>query len=734
MSSVGALGGQVQNAALTIATADRVALATGKAVTVAFTLQTALAIGDLVTINYPSGFFLAGVATPFTQSPASIFTTPGSPIGATSFTVTAAAVAAVGTYTLTFTAITMGPPQMSDSMFSISTTRDCVSTVTSTGSIGGIVSATTLTIAAVDRVSAVNRKIVIGFNLATALVSTGTADTITIRFPVDFISGTPATPVTGTITPSAAAMAGPVLVLTATAAIPLGPQTITVCGLTLANFVTDGGALVTVTTSKDYTNTCASVPTIGSTFTSVTGLSMSIPFTSRSVNTVVTPVFVFKTTALIPEIILRSSGGCAAALNSISVSWPLGFFAFTPAGACGTQTPFAVSGLPSGYSLSSVVDGTFVLTGSASIAAGSAIALTVSGVSLKSTAFGGDDRGITVVTTTDVIAASAATGPISGYQVTAVSLPTCRSSAIDCQPFVITFNSLATVAPGQTILITFSDTAAHMPLSGTPDAFTLGGVLFTGSTGANAITLTADSRTGSFVPGSSAITLTLTGMKITTTTLGEAALIPVYMSAGGAAILNPSFTSSYASMLVATGTTTTTTSLQIDKPFPGVTGARATVSFTTTTALSAGGEIFLSLPLGFFVAFSPVINSCIPPTESGKFTATTATPCVIMSARNIQTIPSATRQSYAMIQVTIDSGTLLAGANSFVLSGVTLSAAAVAASTTFRVTTLSDVCSLGAVTTGSISNSNPGGPAASSATSAIVCMAISLGSLLLTML
>ena len=70
---------------------------------------------------------------------------------------------------------------------------------------------------------------------------------------------------------------------------------------------------------------------------------------------------------------------------------------------------------------------------------------------------------------------------------------------------------------------------------------------------------------------------------------------------------------------------------------------------------------------------------------------------------------------YDSVEVTVTAGSLPAGSNSFVLSGVNLNVAAVAASTAFAVTTSQDVCSLGAVSTGSISNSNPGGTASSAA-------------------
>jgi len=747
-SNIGAIGGRVQNAGMTIATTDRVAAATAKPVTVTFTTQTALAIGDTVVISYPAGFFLAGVATAFTQSPLAIFTSPGAVIGANSFAVTAAAIAPTGTYTLTFTAITMGPPTPTSMAFFVSTTRDCASSTTATGVIGGIVTAPTLTIADVDRVATVNRRISIGFTLTTGLVSTPIADTITIQFPASFISGTPATPVTGSIQPTAAAITiTNQLVLTAAAAIAAGAQTIVVCGLILSSFtdLPSTSNLIRVTTSKDYTNVCLNTPNVGTMPTAVTAVSMSIPFASRSVNTVVTPVITFTTTAAISPVTLTASGGCGLATNFISITWPAGFFVATPlipvSGTCATLAAFQVTGAPTGYTLSAFTDGRFVLTGTTAIPAATVIALTFNGVSLSSSPTGGSDVGISVTTTADTTAATGSTGPVSGYQVTAVSLPTCRSSTTACQNFVITFNSLATVNAGDKIVITFSTdvgSGANMPLAGAPDAFMLGTALFTGGITANVLTLTSDARTGSFVPGATAITLTLTGMQIKATTLDNMGVIPVYMSAftGGVdyPIASRQQTSVFAARMSQTGAATTTTSLRIDRPFPGVTGASATVSFTTTSGVSQNSQIFMMLPKGFFVTFSSVVNSCLVTTTGLSFTATTSTPCATLSATNIMPFTGASGVRSDMIIVTVDSGSLNAGANSFVLSGVTLSAGAVAASTTFSVLTSSDICSANAVTTGSISNSNPGGPGASSAASAVLCIALSLISLLVMML
>jgi len=424
-------------------------------------------------------------------------------------------------------------------------------------------------------------------------------------------------------------------------------------------------------------------------------------------------------------------------MNSITIGWPAGFFTLTSQAASGCTAAPVLSAegalITAGYKVDTFGDGGFVLKGTAPLTAG-VITVTFSGVTLKSTAVAGTDDGITVVTkmgaTTVDAAGTGATGAISGYQVTAVSLPTCQISTTTCQPFVITFMSRAKVTSGGTIVITFTDkagTGTEMPLSGKPNAFMYQGVLFTGDISTNVLTLTAASNTGEFEFDGTSVTLTLTGMQIKAATPSSRGPVYVFMGSG--------FAASYSAMLAPTGTTTKTTSLVIDRPFPGVTGAQATVSFTTTTALTAAGSdvIYMSLPVGFFAAFSTVRTCTNAAFTSGKYSASSALTCVTLAATNVRTVTPDMGSKYDLVEVSVTAGSLPAGSNSFVLTGVNLNVAAVAASTAFSVTTSQDVCSLGAVSTGSISNSNPGGTA-SSAASAVLSIVLSLSIYLVILL
>jgi len=729
MSTLGAIGGQVQNAGMTIAAADRVVGATGKTVIVTFTTQTALAIADMVTIYYPLGFFLAGATTTFTQSPAAIFTAPGAVVGDRSFTVSAAAIAPIGTYTLTFTTITMGAPMASTMGFYVATTRDCASTTTLTGVMGGIVTAPMLTIIANDRIAADNRKIVIGFMLTTALVS---SDKITVTFPASFVSGTPASATTGIAATAAAITGGNVLVLTATGNIAAAASLlVTVCGLSFTQFLTSMSlptSAVSVMTNRDYTATCTDSGMIGTAAPAVTSVSMMIPFASRIVSTAVAPVFTFTTTTNLPA----ATGNCPATKqNSITIGWPSGFFTQTNAVGCTAAPVLSASGAltTAGYSVA-LVGSTFVLTGTAAVTAGT-FSVIVTGVTLNANSVVGFDDGIKVTTNLDT-QGTGATGPISGYMVTAASISTCQTSTTSCQPVVITFMSTATVAAGGSIKIYFADSAgtATMPLSGVSDAFMMGSVLFNvGTIASNVLTLTSASTTGSYTFDGTSVSLALTGLQIKAASpSANADPSTIYVSMG-ASQMGPISNSGTVSP---TGTTTKTTSLTIDKPYPGTKGARATVSFTTTNGVSTNGIVYMALPVGFFTAFSSVL-SCTASTPSGMFTTTTASPCATLVASNIVTQTPVIGGKYDLITVTVTAGSLPAGANSFVLSGVNLNAGTVAATTAFKVVTTADICSLGAVTTGSISASTPGG-AASSATSAVLCMALLLSSVLIMLL
>jgi len=98
-------------------------------------------------------------------------------------------------------------------------------------------------------------------------------------------------------------------------------------------------------------------------------------------------------------------------------------------------------------------------------------------------------------------------------------------------------------------------------------------------------------------------------------------------------------------------------------------------------------------------------------------TATGLGGCTTLSVGNSGTFGTL---SYLNVQLT--SSAVPAGQQSIVLSGVTLSTTAVASTNNFYVVTTQNYCSAGSIATGSISNSNPGGPSAPASTAATVIL------------
>jgi len=120
-----ALGGQVTGVSFTIAAADRVPFATGKAVTVSFTMQTALAAGHSVTITWPSGYLTGGMSV--TAFGFSAVTNPIGPLpsGHHGVQIAVTAALAAGPRTITLTGATIGGPiSASSSGISVSTSTD----------------------------------------------------------------------------------------------------------------------------------------------------------------------------------------------------------------------------------------------------------------------------------------------------------------------------------------------------------------------------------------------------------------------------------------------------------------------------------------------------------------------------------------------------------------------------------------------------------------------------------
>jgi hypothetical protein len=151
-------GAQVTGVSFTIADADRVPAATGKAVTVVFTIATALVATDTITVSYPSGFIgtAAVTAAPTTLTAS----TPGAAslvltvaadasfAADTSITVTLAGATMGGATAGSATGITVGPTASAQGV-----SKDLVSAGVASGSIRGRVSIlTSLSLVTADRV------------------------------------------------------------------------------------------------------------------------------------------------------------------------------------------------------------------------------------------------------------------------------------------------------------------------------------------------------------------------------------------------------------------------------------------------------------------------------------------------------------------------------------------------------------------------------------------------------
>jgi hypothetical protein len=171
---------------------------------------------------------------------------------------------------------------------------------------------------------------------------------------------------------------------------------------------------------------------------------------------------------------------------------------------------------------------------------------------------------------------------------------------------------------------------------------------------------------------------------------------------------------------------TTTTSLTVARPFPGVANTMATIVFSTTNGIASGSKIRVFYPTGFFIT-APMVGTCTQSPASysvgasGLAACSTLTPSdmgvltAVMTPTGPATTPS---MSFSDVTYTNSGAATAAGTQTVMLSGLTLSATAVPASSTFSVVTSENSCSAGMISTGSISNSNPGGPSAPAAAGA----------------
>jgi len=706
------IGGVVTGVTFSVAADARVPATTSKTVTISFTTRTALTSGNLVTIDFPASYISGAIGVTFAGA-VNTFATTTTAVGTSRLTIAVgSAGAAAAAYTITLTGATMGPPIAANPLtgISVGTTTDLPSE-SGFPALGGAVTAAALNIATADRIPSVNRKVIVTFTLATALVA---GNTVTVQLPAGLVFAVTAGAATGIL--ANAALVGNNIVLTASGAVTAAAQRVTICGVQLQSFTTSSTFGVRVMTTMDYTTTCSATGTVGTVQGQVTAVSMNIPlFASRvAANTAQSVTFAFTTATQLPT----SSSSCNS-VNSVTITFPTNFFVTNTVGSCSAATMLQISGL-TGYTLTGAGSGPssttqFIFTGTVALPAAS-YTVVIGGLKLGS-ATSGDDLGIKVQTSLDAISIGAPSGPISGYKVTSVTMPSSCQASSSCQNVVIGFSSTAgSILKDGTLDITFS----NAPVAGTVQAFMSGDALITGAFSSPS-TLRLTVNRGTWVIGSTA-TVTLTGMTVVSTGLQT---VPQYVSIGGS-------TNAYSMTYMPTGAgTTTTTSLTIVRPFPGVTNTIITIAFSTTNGIANNDIVRVFYPTGFFID-TPQFATC----EGGDQYTVRATglgSCSTVGSISTNNVLTAALQ---FMDFTYYGGGRAAGSQTIVVSGMTLSTTAVAASTTFSVVTTQNSCSAGMISTGSISSSNPGGSnaPASAGSSFVVSVAAAFACVLLYLL
>lgn len=732
--------GRVTNVQLTLS--DPVPGATRREATVTFTASAPL--GSSLTMSWPPGYFygfpiryditgpvfgsLSGEALPLVSDSTG---SPFPPWALSSRYFTGITIAppgfggSAGTYTVRLSNLALGGPvPFIGPLFNVNTPQNDPGSG-NYPAIGGSVTSTSLFIAETDRIAnAPNRRAIVRFTTSTALVC---GDSISVAFPSGFFSNTPDG--RAQVLASSFGVPGPVAVssqgvntqrssyifsITVNSSVPAGPQTVTLCGLTFNNF---GAGIpsscgVSVTTNKDWTTTYVPSGTIPGTIPGrVTGVSLTIPWANRIAGrSSQTVTFAFTTETQLPEV-----GG------SITISFPPNFFVENSQ-SCGTTPPIsaAVAGVP-GYSLENSAGPSsstqFVLRGGR-LPAGPYVAI-FTGVTFG-TLTAGSDTGIQVQTSVDAISSGSPSGPLSGFQVTAFTLPSCVAAPPEqrtCSTASITFlSNIPTLLPGGSLVITFGVPAGgSSPIEGTPDQFiTSSGALITGqfTSGSNTITLTVQAGFGNWEFFNGPNTITLAGVSIAPTFSLNAGFVRLSSSAGPGAPSTDVFSAAY---FPTSFGQSVTTSMVISDPFTGVQNTQAAFSFTTMNPVRAGEEIRVVFPIGLFIS-TPAPTTCLPtftppaplivsfqPSSCGvlQSCAPVLTPFTSGPSGRVQIFPLGDNvNEYIRITVGND-GFLPAGPKTISFTGVNLSPTARAASNLYIVTT-ADACNGGSAAVAAI--------------------------------
>lgn len=545
--------------------------------------------------------------------------------------------------------------------------------VGATLSLGGVVTGAALTIASADRIASIsNRRIIVAFTTATTVPNGGF---ITITLPNGFVTAlTTGTTANSGLAASQQLVGGNTIVLTATADITAGTKTVTICGATLGLTTASNAFGVSVTTNRDYTLTCSATGTVGVALGSITAVSMTIPFANRVAGQVQSAVFAFTTSVNIP------APTCGAS-NNLVLSVPANFFT--------SGTPLA-TGLAGYTATANFGAGTITLSGTSAITAGS-VTVTISGLTLGGRTIGSDSA-VSVSAPLHATSAGVTSGPISNYEVTSVAVTGTCETSVACRTVTIGINAAGeatTIAPGGTLVI------SGLPFSGTPDAMSFGtgvGTLVTSSAvAADSVTLTVHLSGAPWTLGTTA-TITLTGLTLT----ASSSFTPWTVTVGSS---TPMWSRSY----VATGSgTTTTTSLTLARAVPGTQNSQATIVFSTTNGIITNDVIRVNFPVGFFID-TPFDTTCAGSTLRYSSQAT------LGDCSTLTVVGGG--PSFGFVDYSYSGPGTAAGSQRMILTGTTLSTTERAASVSFSVVVSSSRCSAAPISTGSISNSNPGGPA-----------------------
>ena len=260
----GSILGQVTAVSFVILSSDRISGKASVPITIGFTPTTPIPIGGTFTLNYPAIFFAASFTSPSIQAGSSSVVGLTGTCGATTSTsvviTTSGAAIAASPFIITLGGFVMGTATAGSAGITVQTSSDTVaSSVVHSGSIGGQVTSTSITINTYNRVMG-KTGAAATFTFTPTAGGAGPA-AVTLNYPSGFFAITPtptATLSTGgaTLAPGAPGATSIVMTAGGTALAASTAVTVTLAGLTMGA-ATAGSTSVTVQTSADPTASTA---------------------------------------------------------------------------------------------------------------------------------------------------------------------------------------------------------------------------------------------------------------------------------------------------------------------------------------------------------------------------------------------------------------------------------------------------------------------------------------------